>query len=241
MTLERHAARALELAGEARRRLEEHPGAPDVAAALANLAPLDDELRRLLTLCEDCGVKHSVFDIIAQVKDPEEALVRSLEYLTQHLDVDASGLRLREGEDFPYFITSGFSKEFVEAESLLCQKDSDGAPVRDDVGDVVLECMCGNIIRGRTDPSKPFFTSRGSFWTNSTSCLLEETTENDRLTETRNRCRGEGYESVALIPLRCHNETFGLLQFNDRESGKFTPETIALLEDLSEYLAHLLV
>jgi GAF domain-containing protein len=240
MTLGRRVTSALELVNEARGRLDGHSGDADDVAVRASLDKVEEELRRLLTECEECDVKQAVFEIIAHVKDPEEALVRSLQYLTKRLDVDASGLRLREGEDFPYFITNGFSKEFVVAESQLCQKDSCGELVRDDVGNVVLECMCGNIVRGRTDPSKPFFTARGSFWTNSTSRLLDETTESDRLARTRDRCHGEGYESVALIPLRSRDETFGLLQFNDRASGKFTPQMIALLEDLSDYLAHLL-
>ena len=239
MTLARHVARVLDLVRDTRRQLEDRgAGAPGVRA---NLDTLDDELCRLQTLTEECDVKQSVFEIVAHVRDPEEALTRALEFLTAHLDVDASGLRLREGDDFPYFITNGFSKEFVATESGLCRKDESGGPARDDAGDVVLECMCGNVIQGRTDPSKPFFTSRGSFWTNSTSCLLQETTENERLGATRNRCHGEGYESVALIPLRAREETFGLLQFNDRDTGKFTPQKIALLEDLADHLAHLLV
>jgi len=240
MTLGRRVTSALELVNEARLRLDGQSGGADGEALRASLDRLDEELHRLLTECEECDVKQAVFEIIAHVKDPEEALVRSLDYLTQRLDVDASGLRLREGEDFPYYITNGFSEEFVAAESRLCQADGRGELMRDEVGNVVLECMCGNIIRGRTDPSKAFFTTRGSFWTNSTSRLLEETTESDRLARTRNRCRGEGYESVALIPLRSQDETFGLLQFNDRKADKFTPRTIALLEDLSDYLAHLL-
>ena len=59
------------------------------------------------------------------------------------------------------------------------------------------------MICGRFDPSKPFFTARGSFWTNCTTELLASTTEADRQARTRNRCNGEGYESVALIALVC--------------------------------------
>ena len=81
--------------------------------------------------------------------------------------------------------------------------------------------MCGNVLRGRTDPNLPFFTERGSFWSNCTSELLATTTEAERQTRTRNRCNEEGYESVALVPLRASGETFGLLQFNDNERGVF--------------------
>jgi len=42
---------------------------------------------------------------------------------------------------------------------------------------------------------------------------------------------------VALIPLRSQGETFGLIQFNDRQKGHFTPEKITLLENLVSYVA----
>ena len=139
---------------------------------------------------------------------------------------EAVGIRLREGDDFPYFVTHGFPPEFVLAENRLCEVDARGEMQRDSQGNPVLECMCGNVICGRFDPAKPFFTTRGSFWSNCTSELLASTTEADRQARTRNRCNGEGYESVALIPLRASGETFGLLQLNDRRKERFTPRNL---------------
>ncbi len=92
--------------------------------------------------------------------------------------------------------------------------------------------MCGNVICGRTNPDLPFFTKSGSFWTNSTTELLASTTEADCQARLRNRCNGEGYESVALVPLRTDRATIGLLQFNDRRPGRFTPELIHFFEGL---------
>ena len=71
---------------------------------------------------------------------------------------------------------------------------------------------CGNVICGRIDAKQPFFTAAGSFWTNSTTKLLATTTEQERQARTRNRCNGEGYESVALVPLRHGSATLGLAQ-----------------------------
>lgn len=150
---------------------------------------------------------------------------------------EAVGIRLRQGDDFPYFETSGFPTKFVRAENSLCQVDSDGDFVRDSLGNAVLECMCGNVVRGRFNPSLPFFTENGSFWTNSTTDLLASTTEDDRQARTRNRCHGEGYESVALIPLRYGDESLGLLQFNDSCRDRFDERQIALFERLAASLA----
>ena len=150
---------------------------------------------------------------------------------------EAVGIRLRDGEDYPYFETRGFPAGFVEAENRLCARDLDGQLLRDSQGNPVMECMCGNVLCGRFDPRQPFFTANGSFWTNSTSGLLASTREADCLGRTRNGCNGEGYESVALVPLRAGGLTLGLLQCNDRRPGRFTPAMIGLLERAAGSLA----
>ncbi|MEZ5357757.1 MAG: PAS domain S-box protein [Candidatus Zixiibacteriota bacterium] len=149
---------------------------------------------------------------------------------------EAVGIRLKEGDDYPYFETRGFAHEFVVAESSLCRVNEQGNIVRDSIGNPILECMCGNVINGHFDSSKPFFTKCGSFWTNSTSDLLASTSEEDRQGRTRNRCNGEGYESVALIPLRYGDERLGLLQFNDSRRNRFNHELIQLFERLAANL-----
>lgn len=58
--------------------------------------------------------------------------------------------------------------------------------------------------------------------------MLATTTDTNRQTRTRNRCNSVGYESVALIPLRSANETFGLIQLNDHREGRFTPELMGM-------------
>ncbi len=189
-----------------------------------------------------------------QAERERETLIELLRLMSMHMDVpallraaitylqsatgcEAVGIRLREGEDFPYFETRGFGAEFVELEKYLCARNEQGEVVRDATGSPLLECMCGNILCGRVDPSKPFFTGHGSFWSNCTTELLATTTDGDRQTRTRNRCNGEGYESVALVPLRVGETTLGLLQFNDRRRDRFTPETIAVLERFADHLA----
>ncbi len=156
-----------------------------------------------------------------------------LSMLKEQADIEAVGIRLKEGEDFPFFMTDGFTNHFVDAENHLCAYDKTGEIIRDAQGKPILECMCGNILKGRIDPSLPFFTKGGSFWTNSTTKLLASTSPEDRQSRTRNRCNGEGYESVALIPLQSDGNTFGILQFNDSRQGIFTPERIHFFEGLA--------
>jgi len=166
-----------------------------------------------------------------------ELIKAAVRFFRDQSGCEAVGIRLRQGEDYPYYEARGFSEEFVRAENSLCAHCESGEILRDHVGNPVLECMCGNILCGRFDPSKPFFTPGGSFWTNSTTELLASTTEADRQARTRNRCHGEGYESVALIPLRVGEQRLGLVQINDRRRNVFTLELIAYWERLAGYLA----
>jgi PAS domain S-box-containing protein len=170
-------------------------------------------------------------------RDLRTLIESSVTFLKEKTGCEAVGVRLKEGPDYPYFEARGFPAEFVAAESALCARNEQGDVRFDLAGDPVLECMCGNVIRGRFDPSKPFFTPQGSFWTNSTTELLATTSESGRQARTRNRCNGEGYESVALIPLALGTERFGLLQLNDRRKGFFTPESIVLWERIAGYLS----
>ncbi len=175
---------------------------------------------------------------LLNTSNEKDELIHSVsDILYKWSDCEAVGIRLKEGDDYPYYQTRGFSEDFVILENSLCSCDINGQILRDDLGNPVLECMCGNVLCGRFDPQMPFFTEHGSFWTNSTTELLESTDESDRQARTRNRCNGEEYESVALIPIRTHGETLGLIQFNDKRKGIFSAEKVALFERLADNIA----
>ena len=148
-------------------------------------------------------------------------------------NIDAVGIRLKDGSDYPYYKTNGFSDGFVKAERSLCAKNKLGNFMSNTAGDPVLECMCGTIINGQTDATKPFFTQGGSFWTNSTTEYLTLTARHNPLVTMRSRCSGEGYESVALIPLRSDIGIIGLLQLNDHRKNQFSISMIKYFERLA--------
>jgi len=183
------------------------------------------------------AVTIEVLQVLGDYRGIEGALVEILSILRRYTGVDAVGIRLQEGNDYPYYVFDGFPDTHILKENSLCALDLEGQLMRDEMGDPVLECMCGNVLRGRFDPSKPFFTEGGSFWTNSTTELLESTSQEDLLTATRNTCNIEGYESVALIPIRHGSETMGLIQLNDTAPDRFHPETIGFLEGLARSIA----
>ena len=156
-------------------------------------------------------------------------ILTELKLFTQ---LDAVAIRLKDGEDFPYFETEGFPPSFIEKERSLCARDNEGKIIRDSAGKAILECMCGNIISGKFDSSKIFFTDGGSFWSNGTTQLLKSTTDDESLARTRNHCNKSGYESVALVPLKSGDEIIGLLQFNDKHQNMFEKDLIEYFEGI---------
>jgi PAS domain S-box-containing protein len=146
------------------------------------------------------------------------------------IDIEAVGIRMKEGNDFPYYEAIGFPESFINSERYLCRRNEKGEIILDEEGKPYLECMCGNILTGRIDTSLPYFTDGGSFCSNDITLLLGETTDKEIQSLTRNRCNEEGYRSVALIPIYSGKEIIGLLQLNDRRPEKFSMELIDFFE-----------
>ena len=174
-----------------------------------------------------------IFQDLNRAESQSDAIDSILREIKKHVGVSATAIRIRKGNDFPYYFYDGFHEAHIETESSLCKLTEDGNPVVDSSGEPLLSCLCGRVLQGKTDPSQPFFTTGGSFWTNNTDRLLE-VTQPEYLGETRNVCNAEGYMSVALIPLKSIKGVIGLLQLNDEKPDRFTPELIEFLEGLGE-------
>jgi hypothetical protein len=149
-------------------------------------------------------------------------------------DCQSVGIRLHDNGDYPYYVYDGFPDFFIIKENSVCARDNEDNLIIDEDGNPLLECMCGNVLKGRVDPTRPYFTEKGSFWTNSTTQLLKTTTEKEMLARTRNMCNYSGYESVALIPMRAGNVTLGLIQMNDPRENMFTLQEIENYEAIAE-------
>ncbi len=173
-----------------------------------------------------------VLGVLNMPNTRQDLIPKILSMIKDFTGIEAAAIRLNEGADYPYYTSKGFPASHLKAENSLCATGPDGNPALDPDGDPVVECMCGNVIRGRTDPSLPFFTRGGSFWTNSTTDLLATATEAELGGPTRDRCNTEGYESVALVPLRSGNDIIGLIQLNDRRRDRFSPDLIRFFEEM---------
>jgi len=208
-----------------------------VAERTAELQAANARLEQELTERQRAAeMRELVLDLLQRtgsIGGVREFLSSLASFLKERFGCEAVGIRYRSGADYPYFEARGFSEEFAQAEMSLCSAERGARVEEGGNGEPLCECTCGAVIAGRCDPSLPFFTSRGTFWTNGASELLAAN-EPIRNIATRGRCIREGYESIALVPLRFGDTTFGLLQLNDRRKEMFQPHILAQIERVAE-------
>jgi PAS domain-containing protein len=163
-----------------------------------------------------------VLQVLNRSNNKDDALFKILGILARYTRVEAVGIRLQEGNDYPYYVFDEFPDEHILRENSLCAFDLDGQLMRDEMGHPVLECMCGNVLRGRFDPSRSYFTEGGSFWTNSTTGLLsarsigivlDDIYKGERLEESREHYRSI-FESVQDLIFIVDVDDFTVIEAN---------------------------
>lgn len=183
--------------------------------------------KHMLDLLKICNSATGIHDLVLEL----------IPFFKEVSDCQAIGVRLKKGSDFPYYQTSGFPSTFVATEKFLMPCNAVLEPGSGSTANWQLECLCGKVLNGQTEPGKACFTEKGSFFSCETSAFIK--TENDQTLHTRirNRCNEAGFETVVLIPVKTHEEVLGLIQFNDRKAGKLNTETVMHLEHLVEQFA----
>jgi PAS domain S-box-containing protein len=182
-----------------------------------------------------------VLRILNEPSDLDDSIRDVISTLKRFTGVDAVGIRLKDGDDYPYIASEGFSTDFLESENSLVLRNTKGGLCRDYNGNVKLECTCGLVISGYTDPSNPLFTRGGSCWTNDSFPLLGLSPQEEIRLHPRNQCIHQGYASVALIPIRMKNEIVGLIHFGDQRKGCFSSDAIEQLEVIASHIGEALM
>ena len=183
---------------------------------------------------------NEVLQVLNETGPFQETVQCILVLIKARAGFDAVGMRLQDGDDFPYFASAGFTKEFLAKESKVKSRNADGSLCRNCEGKVSFECACGLVLSGRVDSSNPHFTRGGSFWINDLSHLSNLLAGQDLLHSPRNECFRQGYASVALIPIRIKDQVVGLLQLNDRRKNCFSLATIKQLEGIAAHIGEAL-
>lgn len=182
-----------------------------------------------------------ILQILSEKYPLERKVEQILTVLKEQTGSCAVGLRLQNGDDFPYLAWNGFSSDFILKENTLILRDQQGYACRDSEGHICLACMCGLVLNGKTDPNSPFFTRGGSFWTNDSFALLEFPAGQNPQFSPPNACIHEGYAAVALIPLRDKNHIMGLLHICDQRKGVFARATIEILEGIASNIVEAII
>ncbi len=202
------------------------------AGALAMVTDITE--RKQADFYREMGRK--VLQIFNEPGDLRDSIRRVVDTMKSLTGLDAVGIRLEAGDDFPYFVQEGFPEDFLATENSLVERGPDGGVCRDEGGSVRLECTCGLVISGETDPANPLFTRGGSCWTNNSFPLLDIPPGEDPRLHPRNNCIHQGYASVALVPIRGGGRILGLIQLNDERKGRFTLPAIELLEEAATFI-----
>ncbi len=114
-------------------------------------------------------------------------------------------------------------EENGEGEAWLAGCSVEGhsaAFIRDEAVVGHADCLCGRVASGAIEPSLPFYTEGGSFcWGRVSTLALDFDAQTLGL--VRGRCMEEGYESVAIFPIRAGDRVIGSLHLADRRPNHF--------------------
>lgn len=185
----------------------------------------------------DNALLNQIYALSQHELTEQEMIQQGALCLQEHAGCDAVGVRLLSEGDYPYVYSQGFSDGFIRREKSLIRRNALGQVMRNGRGQPRLDCMCGAVISGDVDANLPFFSDRGSFWTPSTTELLQAHNSSRWILDARGVCHHQGYESVALIPLRNGTRALGLLQLNHEQRDCFFDARISLYEQVGDLLS----
>ncbi len=152
----------------------------------------------------------------------KEIIDAVLKLIQQKMNISAVGMRLKVGDDFPYFSHVGFPEGFIKLENSITYLDPFGNLCRDESGKLKLKCACGLVVSGKS----------GNFITNNSYKLFELNSKADPKFNPRNACIHLKYGSILIFPIIANEVIVGTLQLNQKETGAFTNEDISFFEGI---------
>jgi PAS domain S-box-containing protein len=182
--------------------------------------------RRLLE--KQKGLSLKVLQLLNKADDNKMLVNSLMELLKADGQFDSAGIHLRQDDDFPYYEAHGIHGEYKSA------VDYEGDSLLDNQGNTIAEGLCGHIISGKIDPQNSFFTENGSFWTNNITDYLATATIKERNEIRLCGFLQKGFQSAALIPLKCSEGIVGILHLSSLKPDQFTLEMIRSFEDLGQ-------
>lgn len=125
-----------------------------------------------------------------------------------------------EKGNIPFYTHFGLDKEFIDLEHWITVKD----------------CLCGYVASGKANKSYPFISEHGSFFTARMTEFMKNIKKDYPEMEKnslRGVCARNGYESVAIIPMRVGGKIVAELYIADENAEMISGEMINFLERIS--------
>ncbi len=179
------------------------------------------------------GLNIKVLEMLNAPGEWETSLPAVVSILRETLDFPAVALRLHQGEDYPLAAAEGLDNLCFREDGPLCRFEESGTVMRDPAGDACLACVCGMVVKGHGRSPSPFFTPSGSFWVNRLSSVDGDLQSEGHSWFDRDHCARQGFESLALVPMKVGAETLGLMQLADQRPDRFTAAFVQRLESVA--------
>lgn len=175
-----------------------------------------EERRRELT--------HALLGLFAQKVTLKEYLDSVLEALRQWSDCQALGIRLlNEQRRLPYAASTGFDASFVELEH---SQDLDPA-----------NCCCARMLaQAYTEQERALLTRGGSFLLDDVTAYVQRLPAEKQAKFDRS-CSRFGFKSLAMVPMRYHGESIGLIQLADHRLHQLPLSTVEFIESMAPLIA----
>jgi two-component system NtrC family sensor kinase len=119
---------------------------------------------------------------------------------------------------------------------MPCTRDENGRIIPCSQDNLGYERICRNIVLKHFDPSLPFFTKNGSFFTNNVKDFLTLWSKKHKPSDVQGFSFESDYSSLVMIPFMVNDENLGLLQFNSKRKNFFKEEEIEFYEGIAQTL-----
>jgi PAS domain S-box-containing protein len=175
-----------------------------------------EEKRRELT--------HALLGLFAQKVTLKEYLDSVLEALRQWCGCEALAIRLLTAErQLPYAAWSGFTPAFINKENSVALESKN---------------CCGTrlLLQAYNDEDRTLLTPGGSYRFDDLPGYLTGLPVQQRERFCGN-CAEFGFRSLAVIPLRYHGESIGLIHMADGRADQLPSATVAFIESMAPLIA----
>jgi PAS domain S-box-containing protein len=163
---------------------------------------------------------NSLLALFARTSTRKEYLGSVADVIARWSGCRCAGVRLLDPQgNAPYASAIGFSREFLELESLHCARQR--------------HALCVRVMRGTPEPGDAsWLTPCGSFRVDNATRFASSLPP-DCQDQWPGTCVRAGFASIAVVPIRYRGETLGAIQLADEREGMVPASSVEFIEAMS--------